>query len=293
MTAPAPSAIVILSAKCSGSTALHRALERSPAIRSGVVTEHEELETLYWTKAASILGRPQDPMVESVVPYPADVAHRSLDRFLVANGVTGLTDRPDEDELIERWIELRRLHEPCFVEKSPHHLRQVAALELLAEAIRRDEGCRYLVIGVIRNPLDVVYSAWRRFRYRPEEYQWEWKATYENIEVASRLYGDDFVSLRYEDLVTIRTGLFRRVAALVDVPWSTWSDDRGGLHGGSLRRWATDPAFGFSLHPDVVAAARSFGYGDDELRTPQASRLWPARREALKLRRRLRDARGG
>jgi hypothetical protein len=232
-------------------------------------------------------------MLESTVPYPADVARRSLDEFLVRNGVPGLTGAPDEDELVDRWIQLRRAHEPCFLEKSPHHLRQPAALELLAEAIRRDEESRYLVIAVVRNPLDVVYSAWRRFRYRPEQYQWEWKATYENLAVAARLYGDDFVQLRYEDLVTIRTGLFRRVAALVDVPWSTWSDDRGGLHAGSLRRWASDPAFGFSLHPDVVATARAFGYEADELENPQANRLWPVRREALKLKRRWRDARGG
>ena len=69
-------------------------------------------------------------------------------------------------------------------------------------------------------------------------------------------YGDRFVQLRYEDLVTGPTDLFDRVADLVGVPASTW-EDRGGLHGGSLRRWSTDPAFGFSLHPDVVRSARS------------------------------------
>ena len=106
--------------------------------------------------------------------------------------------------------------------------------------MRRDEGCRYLVIAIVRNPLDVVYSAWRRFRYRPEQYQWEWVATYDNLEVASRLFGDRFVQLRYEDLVTGPTDLFDRVADLVGVPASTW-EDRGGLHGGSLRRWSTDP----------------------------------------------------
>jgi len=284
------SAIVILSAKCAGSTALHRALERSPEIRAASWTEHEELETLYWTKAASILGRHQEPMLESTVPYPADVARRSLDRFLVENGVEGLGARPDEAELIDRWIDLRRLHEPCFLEKSPHHLRQVAALELLAEAMQRDEGCTYLVIGLVRNPLDVVYSAWRRFRYRPEAYQWEWAATYAHLTVAARLYGDRFVQLRYEDLVVDPTGLFDRVADLVGVPASTW-DDRGGLHGTSLGRWSTDPAFGFSLHPDVVQAARALGYEDDVLRNPQARRSWPVRREVQKLRRRWRDRR--
>jgi hypothetical protein len=229
-------------------------------------------------------------MVESTVPDPPDVALRSLDLFLAKNGVTALGPAPDEDELDARWIELRRLHEPCFLEKSPHHLRQVAALELLAGAMERDEGCRYLVVAVIRNPLDVVYSAWRRFRYRPERYQWEWLETYRNLDVAARLYGDRFVQLRYEDLVTGPTGLFERVADLVGVPTSTWAD-RGGLHGGSLRRWSTDPAFGFSLDDDVVRAARSYGYDDDELRNPQASVTWPLRREALRIRRTLRDAR--
>jgi hypothetical protein len=284
------SAIVILSAKCSGSTALQRALERAPAITAAAWTEHEELETLYWTKAASVLGRHQDPMVESTVPYPADVARRSLDRFLEENGASPLTPRPDEAELIDRWIELRRMHEPCFVEKSPHHLRQVAALELMASAMEEDQDCRYLAIAVIRNPLDVVYSAWRRFRYRPEAYQHEWVATYDNLGVASRLFGDRLVQLRYEDLVSGASDLFERVADHVGVPASTW-DDRGGLHAGSLRRWSTDPAFGFSLDADVMRAARALGYEDEELRNPQSSRTWPVRREALRLRRKLRNAR--
>ena len=90
------------------------------------------------------------------------------------------------------------------------------------------------------------------------------------------------MQLRYEDLVTGPTDLFDRVADLVGVPASTW-EDRGGLHGGSLRRWSTDPAFGFSLHPDVVRSARSYGYDEDELRNPQASRAWPFRREALRV----------
>jgi hypothetical protein len=290
VTTGGPSAIVILSAKCSGSTAVHRALERAPAIRAAAWTEHEELETLYWTKAASVLGRHQEPMVESTVPYPADVARRSLDEFLVKNGVEALGPRPDEKELIDRWIELRRQHEPCFVEKSPHHLRQPAALELLADAIRDDDGCRYLVVALVRNPLDVVYSAWRRFRYRPEAYQWEWAATYANLDLAERLYGDRFVCLRYEDVVAGATDLFERVAEVVGVPASTWAD-RGGLHAGSLGRWSTDPTFGFSLHEDVARAARAFGYTEDELRNPQASRTWPLRREALRVRRKLRDAR--
>ena len=46
--------------------------------------------------------------------------------------------RPGETELIDRWIELRRLHEPCFLEKSPHHLRQVSC----ARAAGRGDAAR-------------------------------------------------------------------------------------------------------------------------------------------------------
>jgi hypothetical protein len=204
--------------------------------------------------------------------------------------VKELSAQPDETELIDRWIELRRQHEPCFLEKSPHHLRQPAALELLADAMQRDDGCRYLVVALIRNPLDVVYSAWRRFRYRPEAYQWEWKATYDNLELAARLYGDRFVQLRYEDVVAGRTDLFDRVAALVGIDPSTWADN-GGLHAGSLGRFSTEPGFGFSLAPEVARAAKAYGYTDEQLRNPQASRTWPVRREALRLKRRLKQAR--
>ena len=167
----------------------------------------------------------------------------------------------------------------------------MAALELLAEAMRRDEGCRYLVVAIVRNPLDVVYSAWRRFRYRPERYQWEWVGDLRQPRGRGRLYGDRFVQLRYEDLVTGPTDLFDRVADLVGVPASTW-EDRGGLHGGSLRRWSTDPAFGFSLHPDVVALGRGpSATTTTSCATRRRAAAWPLRREALRIRRRLRDAR--
>ena len=53
---------------------LDRAAPGSRALRARSARprgpQHEELETLYWTKAASVLGRPQDQMVESTVPVP-------------------------------------------------------------------------------------------------------------------------------------------------------------------------------------------------------------------------------
>jgi hypothetical protein len=77
--------IVILSDKSSGSSALQEYLVRFAGGRHVEKTRHNEHETLYWTKAASLLGLPQEKMLDSEVPIAPERARADLEALLRDN----------------------------------------------------------------------------------------------------------------------------------------------------------------------------------------------------------------
>ena len=74
--------IYILSEKSSGSSFLFRSLKDALNIKTYPKTIHFESETLYWTKAASLLDKPQLKMLASAVPYPKARARKEIQDFL-------------------------------------------------------------------------------------------------------------------------------------------------------------------------------------------------------------------
>ena len=270
-----PRCIVILSEKSSGSSALQRLLVSIPGVRHVERTRHNEDETLYWTKAASILGRPQEQMVDSVVPMPAGQARAQLVELLSAN--LPAYRSPEDDRLLvfDGWRQLALRYSPVFVEKSPHHLFEWSALELLVEAIERVPEVEHLLVGLVRNPMDTLYSQYRRWGSRPEDLESQWTTAYENLERLAELLGDQLVIVRYEDLAASMDtlGSVTRFCGIGN------GDVDGSLfHGGSVGRWRGDPAFGFALAPRTVDVARRYGYSDSELEN-SVSLAWPVVRE--------------
>ena len=77
--------IILLSEKSSGSSACQNLLARFTNIRHVAQTRHFENETLYWTKAASILGKSQIKMVDSEVPIDPVKAKSDLISLLRDN----------------------------------------------------------------------------------------------------------------------------------------------------------------------------------------------------------------
>ena len=88
--------IIILSEKSSGSSACQDFLAKYPDIHHVRWTRHNQNETLYWTKAASVLHMPQDNMLESEVPLKPKKAKKDLAAFLKGN----LNEyvQPDDDK---------------------------------------------------------------------------------------------------------------------------------------------------------------------------------------------------
>ena len=147
--------IIILSEKSSGSSACQNLLTKFASIKHVSKTRHFENETLYWTKAASILGKPQLKMVDSEVPIECLKAKNDLISLLRDN-LNNYTPPDNERELImQGWRLLCKNHSPIFLEKSPHHLCQWSALELIIEHIREVNDVDFLIIGLIDIGLEV------------------------------------------------------------------------------------------------------------------------------------------
>lgn len=77
--------LFILSEKSSGSSACQNQLAGFANVRHVAKTRHSQNEILYWTKAASVLGRPQRKMVGSGYPIPGDRARTELLILLTEN----------------------------------------------------------------------------------------------------------------------------------------------------------------------------------------------------------------
>ncbi len=265
--------IVILSAKSSGSSACQAFLALTGRVRHVERTRHKEHETLYWTKAASILGRPQIPLLDSEVPIPSARAKAGLLQLLRDNLDLDGDPLPDDDEalIFEGWRRLCRRYAPVFLEKSPHHLYQWSNLELLRDAVERLPEIDFHFVGLVRNPLDTLYSAWRRWRTDPEKNQHQWAAAYRNLLRFERMLDGKVNIVRYEDMVSKPQALAREfefAGGAVEIP-------QGHFHRRALSKWRHDRLFGFSPAPEVVEVAKQFGYAPASLTNPPG-RFWRA-----------------
>ncbi|MFQ5470887.1 MAG: sulfotransferase [Gammaproteobacteria bacterium] len=267
--------IIILSEKSSGSSACQHLLSKIANINHIVSTRHNENETLYWTKAASVLNMPQLNMVDSEVPIEGAKARIEMISMLKDN-VQGFT-APEEDEqlIFDGWRSLCYAYSPIFLEKSPHHLCQWSAIKLIVDAINILGDIEFLLIGLVRNPMDTVYSQFMRWKARPEQTEKQWLIAYQNLQKLKTLIGDQLVIVRYEDMVSSLEFLkpvFNFCGVTID------DADSKYLHKQSIQKWRSDKTFGFALSSDVISLAGEYGYCHSELAN-KASWLWPATRE--------------
>jgi hypothetical protein len=130
-------------------------------------------------------------------------------------------------------------------------------------------------VGLVRNPMDVLYSAWRRWRLPPEAFQQHWRQAYENLEKLQQFLGDLVVTVRYEDFSPVnRTGT--RLLAALRLPSSREGADEF-IHGTFRNLWRPDRRFGFQLDPAVADVAMRYGYTAKDVANRRRL-LWPLRR---------------
>jgi hypothetical protein len=257
-----PVCVVILSCKSSGSSALQNLLCKYAGAKHVLHTRHSQHESLYWTKAASILGRDQLRIRGCEVPIPPRTALHDIRSLLTANLPHFALPADSRALIFGGWRHLCYQFGPVFVEKSPHHLHQWAALDLLLEAVRLVPETDFRFVGLVRNPMDVLYSMWRRFRTDPVYFQHHWRRAYENLLRFEQHAAGQLLIVRYEDLAARGEGarhLFEFIGQ------SPVPDAEYFIHSRSLERWRKDRWFGFQLHPQVERLACSFGYSPGDL----------------------------
>lgn len=254
--------IIILSEKSSGSSACQNLLARIADVRHIATTRHFQNETLYWTKAASILGKPQIKMVDSEVPLEAGDARHALITLLRDNLGDFIPPQDDNELIFQGWEALCQEFSPIFIEKSPHHLCQWSALELIVDHIRESKDVDFLIIGLIRNPLDTIYSQCKRWFSSPQKLEEQWQRAYGNLLRLKETPGLRLMIVRYEDIVS---SLHHLDPAFEFCGVSPAAEDEAYLHSKSINRWKNDVLFGYTLSDKTIELAERYGYPKEEM----------------------------
>ena len=214
---------------------------------------------------------PQHDIMSSILPMAADMARRQLIDFLSDNLPHYRPANDNEMLIFDGWRRLCANYSPYFFEKSPHHLHYWSALQLIYQAIQRLDHVQFKFIGLIRNPLDTIFSRWRQWRNDPYKAQWLWYNAYNNLLRFQELVGEKILICKYEDLVTEKKTLFNILEFLGT---KQNPEERSRLHPESIGRWRRDPYFAFKLDPTVLKLGESLGYDAKEMQGREW-RMWP------------------
>jgi hypothetical protein len=278
-----PTIVILLSDKRSGSTMFENELCNHPDINHVMYTPHSYNETHYWLMAARLLKMPCQ--LFSGHGLPQSYGLRPTTRRYLIDCIRGnvpdfIIPVSDEALVFEGWDALcHKFANPVFFEKSPQHAHHWAALELMMKWAEKSEfTVRF--IGLVRNPMAVMYSAYNLFSTEPEERQFGWASCYRNILTMREIIGrDSFKIVRYEDLIAHPKQTFGEVCDYLQLERCEAIGAK--VHGQSLEKWRDDPYFTFQLDESVRRVAGYFGYQEDDFYNPTK----PGMPAAVKIRR--------
>ncbi|MEL6822922.1 MAG: sulfotransferase [Calditrichota bacterium] len=266
--------VLLFSDKSSGSSALQRALVKHPDLNTVEKTRHFYSETLYWNKAAALLGMEQAEMRYSELPMSQDKARTDLYAVLRDNLPDWKPSSDDSHTVFEGWRLLCEHYAPIFFEKSPHHLHYTSALELIRQFDNSNLEIDFRYIGLVRNPIDTLYSMWQRWSAIPEKSQYEWLRAHRNMLEFQQEVGEQLLIIRYEDL-TAGPEVIQQLCNFIGIEWN--KDIGSSLHRKSVQKWRNDRNFGFQPSKEVVEMAVKLGYKIEEVTVPK-SPIWPVLR---------------
>lgn len=258
-----PVVIILLASKSSGSSAFQKYLQINYGVNLLPKTPHHENETLYWTKAASVLDLKQDSMHRSEVPISREKAKAQLVSMLQDNDIAFEFKAWSENELFEAFYEIIKKNGPVFFEKSPHHLFNFSNIELI---LRFKEQYKHLIdlhlVGLIRNPLETIFSAWSRWRFNCRSFEFEWRKSYLNLD---KLKSNNKLMhiYQYEDLTINSSSLDQYLVSL----GLNRLTDAYKFHNGSVSRVKQYSSFCHQLSMNTIVLAKRFGYLSEVLKS--------------------------
>ena len=270
-----PTVAILLSDKRSGSTMFENELCKHPDINHVAYTPHSYFETHHWLKAACILGAPKQLFYGNKV-YSGYGSRKGARQYMIDSIRGNISDFeiPDDDETLvfDGWNAIcRKYARPVFFEKSPQHPHHWAALDLMLKWAETDEfDVRF--IGLVRNPMAVMYSALELFYTDPQQRQFGWAHCYRNILAVKEMVGKDrFYCIRYEDVISRPKQVFGDVCDFIGVGRYDALGDN--VHQNSVTKWIEDPAYTLQPHESVVRVAMHFGYTEEALYNPPKTGL--------------------
>ncbi len=280
-----PTVVILLSDKRSGSTMFENEICRHPHINHVDYTPHSYNETHYWLMAATLLKMPKRLFNGNQPPksYGTRLANRRYIIDCIRGNVPDFVIPESDEELVYKgWDALcHKFAKPVFFEKSPQHPHHWAALELM---MKWAQTTHFTVrfIGLVRNPMAVMYSAYKLFSTDPEERQFGWASCYRNILALREIVGrESFHMVRYEDLIAHPKQVFGEVCDYLRLERCEAIGEK--VHAQSLEKWRDDPYFTLQLDESVRRLAVYFGYQKDEVYNPPK----PGMPAAAKMHRRI------
>jgi len=256
--------IFLLSDKSSGSTIFEYELLRHPKIVAVKYTPHNDHETLFWLKAAVLLGRPTSEFFEGSYPFSKKYALKSIKQILTNNVPDFVQPLEHEQLVIEGWKALCKAHDGIFFEKSPHHLNHWASTRMIIDYALQNPDVK--IIGLVRDPISVVYSTLKRWYVNPVERQSKWSNTYQNLMIVEKLLPPaQFILVRYEDVVKDAGAVYKKVCTYLNIEFK---EDMGkDVHSNSKEKWRGDQDFYIEPDDTVKLIASYFGYTFAEEKT--------------------------
>ena len=283
-----PTVVILLSDKRSGSTIFQDEFCRHPEVTHVEYSPHTYFETQHWLKAARLLEMPRESFYGH--QYPNSLKLKSAARKYLVECLQGnlpqMSLPADDHELVfDGWEQLcHRFAKPVFFEKSPQHLAQWGALSLLLKWIRQT-SYRVQILGLVRNPQAVLYSAAKLFVTDPTVRQFGWADMHRNLLTLQQLLpAEQLKIVHYESMIGDPQAFFGEVQSFIGLQPS--SSMGQGVHANSSHKWRQDPHYALQLHESVSQIAASFGYHESDLENPGKSqppapqRVWQRTRNA-------------
>ena len=252
--------VILLSDKRSGSTIFQKELCRHPLVNHVDYSPHRHYETHHWLKAAVItkyVNHKGYGSIKNAKQYIIDCIRKNVPDFII----------PKQGLIIDGWEALcKRFANPIFFEKSPQSLAHWGALLLLLRWIKQTEY-NVKIIGLVRNPMAVMYSAYKLFFTEPEKRQFTWAKSYRNLlSFKEMLDSNQSYLVRYEDLAKDPKKTFKEACDFIGIKYN--KEMGKNFHSNSLNKWANDPNFTLQLHPIVAQMAEHFGYDKEDIYNP-------------------------
>lgn len=262
-----PTVVILLSDKRSGSTLFQDELCRHPDVQTVNYSSHTYLETHHWLKGAVLLDKDASRFAGGKI-YNGYGSKNNARTYLIdtiqGNCPEFVIPTDDEELVFKGWEALcDKFAQPVFFEKSPQFLAHWSSLDLILKWMKQTTY-EVKLIGLVRNPLSVLYSAFELFHTNPSKRQYGWASIHRNmLKMFDQVDRSQFLLVRYETITAHPKEKFAEICEFIGIEPSEFVGNKANKD--SLNKWKEDPYFYYTLSKEVKDLALSFGYSEDEL----------------------------